>query len=32
MLEQINQKKIEWPHFEAFEMADVISYHNSGGK
>jgi mono/diheme cytochrome c family protein len=30
MLEQMNQKKIKWPHFEAFEMADVISYLNSG--
>ena len=30
MLEQMNQKKIKWPHFEAFEMADVISYINSG--
>jgi mono/diheme cytochrome c family protein len=32
MLEQMNQKKIKWPHFEAFEMADVISYINSRRK
>ena len=29
MLEQMNRKRIKWPHFEANEMADVISYLNS---
>lgn len=29
MLAQMNQKKIQWPRFEAAQMADVISYLNS---
>jgi cytochrome c551/c552 len=29
MLAQMNQKKIKWPRFEAFEMADLISYLNT---
>ena len=32
MLQQMNQKRIKWPHFEANEMADVISYLNSRRK
>jgi cytochrome c2 len=32
MLEQMNRKKIKWPHFEAGEMSDVISFLNSRRK
>jgi mono/diheme cytochrome c family protein len=29
MLDMMNQRKIEWPHFTAPEMADLIAYLNS---
>ncbi len=32
MLAQMNRKNIKWPRFEAFEMADIISYLNSRKK